>query len=276
MTGIPPWHEGLAPVTAELNVATGVHRVSWLGGNFVLDDHPDPDAELALAALGGARCTCLDVFDAWVAQADDPEVLTLGRRALADQVRGDRAALARLEREAARWTAQWAAAADDLRVTGDVAGSSRLADVAARAERRLRVRVGFVRLLGLDPDLVDRLQLTVLAAAERRWVVDPHFRDRHRARLSAALAARALPGLRRAGLAPADPMQIELLPPGEAAVVERHGRVALPLSWLTNVWGRGVDVVDGRFVVQVRAVHDGGKVLELVGVDGHDWRVERT
>ena len=272
----PAWHEGLDPVTAHVAVEGAAHRITWSAGALTLDDHGDTDAELALAALGGGRCACLDILDAWNAQADDPEVLTVGRRSLADDVRADRVALSRLEREAAAWRAQWAAAADDLRVAGDLAGSTRLRDVAERAERRLRVRLGFVRLLSLENALVDRLQLTVLAAAERRWLEDPAFRARHRARLHAALIARALPALHEAGLAPDDRTDIELLDPGEPAIVLAGGRVALPLSWLTNVWGRGVAVDRGRFVTRVTAVLEDGKVLDVRGVDDDDWRITRA
>jgi len=139
----------------------------------------------------------------------------------------------------------------------------------------MRVRLGFVRLLALDGALVDRLQLSVIAAAEQQWA-DPAFRSRHRARLHAALIARALPALATVGLAPADRMDIELLDPGARAVVQPGGRVALPLSWLTNVWGRGVAVDRGRFVTEVTAVLEEGKVLEVVGVDGDDWRIRRA
>ena len=273
---LPAWYEGLADVTVDVPVDGARHRITWRAGALSLDDHGDADAELALAALGGGRCSCLDILDAWNAQATEPEVLTVGRRTLAEEVRADRYALGRLEREAGLLHTRWSSAVDDLRVGGDLSGSVRLREVAARAERRMRVRLGFVRLLTLDSALVDRLQLTVLAAAEDRWPADERFRTEHRARLQAALIGRALPALEEAGLAPADRMQIELLGPGEAAVVERGGRVALPLSWLTNVWGRGVAVDRGRFVTRVTAVLEDGKVLEVVGVDDDDWRITRA
>lgn len=272
---LPAWHEGHDAVTVDIATDGGTHRIAWAGGRLALQDHGDADAELALVALGAGRCPCLDVLDAWNAQADEPEVLTIGPRSIADGVRADRYALSRLEREAAKWRSQWSAATDDLRVGGDLAGSVKLRQVAERAERRLRVRLGFVRLLALDAALVDRLQLTVLAAAEARWLQDPAFRERHRNRLRAALIARAYPALDAAGLAPAERADIELLDPGAAPVVEAGARVALPLSWLTNVWGRGVAVDEGRFVVRVDSVVEGGKVLEVSGVD-HDWRIHRA
>jgi hypothetical protein len=273
----PLWWQGHDHVVASVPARTATHQLTWSAGVLTLDSHGDPESEAALVALGAEGCSCLDILEAWNAQSDQPEVLTVGRRSLADDVRADRNALSRLEGDAARWRTQWAAAADDLRVGGDLAGLARLRDVAGRAERRLRVRLGFVRLLALgDDDLIDRLQLTVLAAAEQRWASDDAFRRRHRARLHAALISRALPPLTESGLAPADRMQIEMLDPGAEPVL-RDGRVALPLSWLTNVWGRGVAAVSGRFVTRVVAIEDeaggeGGKVLVLRGVDGDDWR----
>ena len=273
----PLWWEGHDPVVASVPAGSTTHQMTWAAGALTLDSHGDPEAEAALVALGGEGCACLDIFEAWNAQTDEPEILTVGRRSLADDVRADRTALSRLERDAARWRAQWAAAGDDLRVAGDLPALARLRAVAERAERRLRVRLGFVRLLALgDEALIDRLQLTVLASAEQRWASDAVFRRRHRARLHAALISRALPPLQEAGLAPTDRMEIELLEPGAGAVVGPE-RVALPLSWLTNVWGRGVAAVDGRFVTAVIRIEpdpgpQDGKVLVLRGVDGDDWR----
>lgn len=274
-SALPAWWEGLDPVVVDLAFDGAAHRIRWDRGELVLDDHGDAESELALAALGGGRCACLDILDAWNAQRDEPEILTVGRRHLAEDVRADRTALSRLERDAARWRTQWKAATDDLRVAGDAAGTARLQAVAERAERRLRVRLGFVRVLSLDTTLQDRLQLTVLAAAERRWVDDAAFRAHHRARLHAALIARATPALEAAALLPARHDAVGLLDPGEEAVVNA-GHVALPLSWLTNVWGRGVAVDHGRFVTRVNAVEDGGKVLVVSGVDGPDWRISRA
>ena len=73
--GRPPWHAALAPVTAILDWGDGKHRISWRKGKLVLDDHPDLGAERAYVALGGERCPCLDVLEAWDDWRRDPRVL---------------------------------------------------------------------------------------------------------------------------------------------------------------------------------------------------------
>lgn len=290
MNDLPHWYEGLAPVRVELPVGpASSHRITWDAGALTLDAHPDAEAEDVLAALGGERCPCLDVLDAWQAQLRQPDVLVIGRRHPGEHVRADRTVLSRLEREAARWQAQWQAAGDDLRTAGDAAAAVRLRRIAEPAERRARIRLGFVRILALDAELQDRLVATVVAGAEARWH-DDEFRAANCDRLHAALAGRALPPLLETGILPAGATDadglaaIELLDPGEPATVEAvpAGRrrnatdigisVRLPLSWLTNVWARGVSVVDGQFVVAVTGVQDGGKVLTVLGVDGIERR----
>jgi hypothetical protein len=60
------WYRGVPPVVAELLIDDDVvHRIAWRRGRLTLLDHPDPIGELALAALGGDRCLCFDVAEAW-------------------------------------------------------------------------------------------------------------------------------------------------------------------------------------------------------------------
>ena len=259
---IPAWYEGLDPVTVDIDLRpdAGVrHRITWRDGELVLDDHPDVEADVALGALGGGRCRCIDVLKMWNAQLTAPEVLTVGRR-WRERVWAEPTTVVRVERSARLWRSQWEAI-DDPGIDLDA------------LDARLARRVAFVWLLGRDERLHDRLQLTVLDHAERRWS-SPMFRDRYRATLAAALAGRAFPALREAGHE--IPLErIELLPPGAEPAVG-HEAAALPLSWLTNVWGRGVAVHEGRFITAVTAIvvgDDGGKVLVARGVDRQDWRI---
>jgi hypothetical protein len=254
----PEWWRGLREVEDRVEG----HTIRWADGELHLLAHPDPEAEAALAALGGERCACLDVHAAWQGQCDDPAILTIGRRRASERVVLDAAAAVRLDRGAKRWRNQWSAVIADLRAAGDTRTVARLASVFGPSERALAVRIGFLRLLALDPRLGDRLQATVFATG------DP---DRHPARWRAALQGRAAPAVAAAGLPP------------EAAG-------DLPLSWLGEVWARGASVVGGRLVTAVGAVSTGpdgdrievevhppaGKLIALRGVDDpdDDWRFE--
>jgi hypothetical protein len=168
------WWDGLGPVDAQLDAAgLDGHTIRWDAGELVLVDHPDPEAEDALAALGGARCPCLDVLAAWRAQHVDPSVVTIGPHRPGDRVALDVAAVDRLREDAERWRNQWAAVASDLGAQGDAAGLARLREVAAPAERALAARLGFLRLLALEPALVERLVVSVISAAADKWGASP-------------------------------------------------------------------------------------------------------
>lgn len=256
----PAWWRGLRSVESTIDE----HPIRWANGELHLVAHPDPEAEATLAALGGSgdRCTCLDVYAAWHAQRDDPSILTIGRRRASEQVVLDAAAAVRLERGAKRWRNQWTGVIADLGHGGQKRAVARLLAEFAPAERALAVRVGFLRLLALDPRLGDRLQATVFATG------DP---ERHPARWRAALVGRARPTLAAAGL---PPETVDDLPP----------------AWLGNVWARGAAVVGGRLVTAVTSVeedgagghrieadvHPGGKLSAVRGVDqaDDDWRLE--
>lgn len=60
-----------------------VHPVTLRGGALVLDRHPWPEAERAVAGLGGERPACLDVYDHW--RASDIRALPKGLQAAARQ-----------------------------------------------------------------------------------------------------------------------------------------------------------------------------------------------
>jgi hypothetical protein len=165
----PRLWSGLEPVDARL----GAHAIRWEAGELVLVDHPDPEAEEALAALGGARCPCLDLLAAWRAQHVDPSVLTVGPHHPGEPVRLDPEVVERLQADAQRWRNQWAGVAADLRAQGDTPALARLREIAAPAERALAARLGFLQLLTLDPLLIHRLIATVTAEAADKWRESP-------------------------------------------------------------------------------------------------------
>ena len=64
----------------------GLHTVRWEAGTIRLPDHPDPEAELVLAALGGETARCVEVAEAWGRHAEDLTVLGIGPRSPADEI----------------------------------------------------------------------------------------------------------------------------------------------------------------------------------------------
>ena len=53
-----PWWLGLLAAQATVACGDDTHRLRWEHGALQALDHDDPEAELALSALGGERCAC--------------------------------------------------------------------------------------------------------------------------------------------------------------------------------------------------------------------------
>jgi len=51
------------------------HIVRWEAGTLRLPSHPDAEAELVLAALGGEKARCVELAEAWGRHAEDLSVL---------------------------------------------------------------------------------------------------------------------------------------------------------------------------------------------------------
>jgi hypothetical protein len=185
------WWTGIAPAQATVECGGGRHRLHWADGRVVALDHDDPEGERALAALGGQRCTCIDLLDAWDRHANDPRVLVLARRGprdpLVDQVdpRQQGSMVARPVR-APR-------AASVSSTTFAIAGSGGSpfrplgrTSAAARAEAELQA------LLGLGGGLAERLSGSVAAAWRERLAHRERTVAGVRRQLHAALYGRVL------------------------------------------------------------------------------------
>lgn len=191
-------------------------------------------------------------------------VMSIGSRHIDDSVGLSGKHVDAFEESVARWSEGW------VRSSG-----GRAPAFLEPAKSATAIRVVLYRLIAADVAFLDRLQLEAIAA---------HEATAQGAMWQAALAGRALPALRKAGI-PATLRTIELAPPGAEPAVE-PGHVRLPLSWLTNVWGRRVGAVGGHFVTGVTAVHDDGRKLDVrihgigkatavrgVGTREDDWRL---
>ncbi len=63
------------------------HLIRWADGRLTAASHPDAEGELVMAALGGETARCLEIVQAWGAHDDDLQVLAIGPRSAADEVR---------------------------------------------------------------------------------------------------------------------------------------------------------------------------------------------
>ncbi|MBW3555667.1 MAG: hypothetical protein KY454_01885 [Actinobacteria bacterium] len=249
----PAWWEGLAEVQAQGPAGAEHHRLVWREGEFFLADHLDPEAELALVALGGERCPCLDLLDAWVAQHEEAAIFTVGARLATEGVElNDRLATAR-RAEVTRWRSHLTALRSNARRRSDRVALDRLGQVAGPAERAAASRLGLLYVLSLPPILQLRLQASVAATLAARGRLD---------RLMVPTAVRARPALREMGWL-GRPADVELCVEPAAAVIE-DDRAVLPCGWLAEVWGRGLGLLDAGLAVAVTAVAENGSILEVL------------
>ncbi len=256
------WWAGLAPAEARLTCGGDQHRLAWREGELRAPDHADPDAERTLAALGGERCACVEMLDAWHAHASDLRVLVLGSRGLSDPLAAPRDAGTGVSggllagagprgpvRAAAHRTALFhygSAAVARVMVSGGPAAGVTPGGLVPDPDAEL------AGLLGLGGGLPARLAATVAAAwAARLEGLDrPDTAGPAVARLHAALAGRATAALRTWLGDPALPVDVRMTDGSAEPLLARVGdglRAELPFGWLSRVWARDLAVVAGRF-----------------------------
>lgn len=215
------------------------HRIRWVRGDVVLDDHPDVDAELVLVALGGEQPACLAVAELWAdALIDGGFVAEWSTRERPDRDRSARitTALNRLRLEGVQ----------DLLVELPARRAARmglaLATFSPALQDQAAVRVAERVLAEADPashELARFLARAVRVRARSAFVrsLSP-WRDYARPAALVPFSCRVL----------ADP----LAPPVVAGRLQGSTswcELSVGLPWLVDVWGCGLDVVDGHLVV---------------------------
>jgi hypothetical protein len=296
------WWRTLPPAQTEIPCSQGRHPVRWAGGRLVLPAHPDAEAELVLAALGGEKAVCTELAGVWARHADDLDVLALGPRSQADQpglgwddielIRsttpagplvgppvGPRAASVSRVYRRPQGRGGWSARSPIAFSSPAIPGGRRPAalghprfqvreeDDGARARR-----IELLTLFALGTAFRMRLAGAVAAA----WAGGDRAGDlaANRPALVAALTGR---------LAPAVAAWLGVEPDGVTASLHTGagwGRLemmtgagggggvaaSLPLDWLARVWACGLAVVGGHLVVGVQAAQwPDARVLALPG-----------
>lgn len=264
------WWAGLDPVEARVACNREVHVLRWERGGLVAPDHPDPEAEVTLAALGGGRPRCLELLAAWGLNRMSVELVTLGRRpgeARVGFLPADDVVPAVERPPSVRRAVVNSAVANP-------AMQAQLHHHLEEAEAKQAAHFALRDLLSLPTLMIDRLVVGILAELTESWNADSL---RHRPRLTAAISVRGEPALRRAAslLEPGATgcrVDVTFLEPGDSAtsvIVARRGptafvEAALGLEWLAGVWGRGVAEVDGRLVLALGGASQDGDWLDAV------------
>jgi hypothetical protein len=277
------WFTCLPSCEAQVPCGSGQHVVRWEAGVLRLDSHPDPEAELVLAALGGEKARCVEVAEAWSRHAADPTVLRVGPRGADDVTvswedvdaagRGDRGGTA------GSWVGQVSGAPGQGAMRRpSVMLSAAMAQASARHSQALREaaearqrRTDLLSLLALGPAFQARLTGQVVAAYAAR-LDEPDERGRSRRPvLTAALDGRLAPVAEQwLGVDP-DQVQVALhTGPGWGSAEltgrgeQRRLRVSLPADWLARVWACGLALTGAHLVVAVdRAGWPDARVLAL-------------
>ena len=259
------WWAGLPAAQATISCGAQQHRLRWQAGELRALDHSDADAERTLAALGGQRCDCVDMLDAWHRHADDLRVLVLASRGGTDQVRprpdppsGGGPTPVRARRGRASRSVSAVSTARIL-----AGGWAHPAPVTADPEDAL------IELLQLGGGLPDRLAATVAASWSLRTGQQDEAARRALPQLHAALYGRAAAAVRGWLGHPALAVDLHMIDGRQQPGLTRRDRAILaelPLRWLVDVWAKGLAVTAGRFCLAARA--SGGRwTLSAVAPD---------
>lgn len=275
------WH---AQPACETWVPCGadLHPVRFEDGRLTLPAHPDAAGEFVFAALGGDKPGCVELAEAWHRHADDLDVLMIGPRGPADDIRvtWDDVRSFRSGRPTG-WVARQPIGGSVTGSGGPLLPAHPSSQPMRRPARLARPIAPGGRLVGTGPvsradserlraDRLDMLSLLALGPAFRMLLsgavaaawsdggTRAAERPGHRPELEAALTGRLAPAV--AGWLGLDPDQVdtrlhegagwgrlELSGTGGA----RHLHAALPAGWLAAVWACGLTVTGGHLVVGV-------------------------
>jgi hypothetical protein len=273
------WFTCLPSCEAQVPCGSGQHVVRWEAGALRLDSHPDPEAELVLAALAGEKARCVEVAEAWLRHAADPTVLRVGPRGTDDVTVSWEDVDAASQGERGSWVGRASTTPGpgvmrqpsimlSAAMTQASARHSQARQEAAEARQR---RTDVLSLLALGPAFQARLTGQVVAACAAR-LDEPDERGRSRRPvLTAALDGRLAPVAEQwLGVDP-DQVQVSLhTGPGWGSAElagrseQRRLRVSLPADWLARVWACGLALTGQYLVVAVdRAGWPDARVLAL-------------
>ena len=229
--------------------AQGRHTLRWDAGAIGMPAHPDAEAELVLAALGGEKPGCVRLAEMWGRHTDDLSVLAIWPRGGDDQV-----------------TVGWDSVPDPQQSGqpgwGMLPGgpmqrpgrrpSPGRAAIQAEMDRAAQRTTDMLSLLALGPGFQLRLSGHVAAA----HAAEPTAANRPA--LEVALAGRlALVAEKWIGIDP-DQVKASLRSGDGWGTASMSGRgeereltFTLPATWLASVWACGLALAGRQLVVAV-------------------------
>jgi hypothetical protein len=251
-------------MTTETTVPCGEarHTIRLASDGLELIDHPDAESELILAALGGDKPNCIRIVEAWQRRAADIDLLMILPRSDDDQIRvswGD----VEVARSPVRTSVAMSGPPGPPVPAGLPAGApAHIRQMQATLKETYARQLDILTVLALGHEFQKRLVGTIVASVE-----DAPPGEASPA-LAAALAGRAGPAIARWLDVNADDVTVAVYRGsgwGSLFASDDAVWVALPVSWLAEVWAPGLELVDGRFVVGV-----GSAGMVAVGAPGSE------
>jgi hypothetical protein len=275
------WFDCLPSCEALLPCGQGRHIVRWEAGELRLLSHPDAEAELVLAALGGERTRCVEVAQVWGRHAEDLSVLAIGPRGPADEI-----AVSWDDVDAAEQASQRGGQAGALPPAGGpgfgfgprpmtstpppavARAQARRQQAMQDRERTARRRNDMLSLLALGYGFQVRLIGQVAEAHADR---PEEAMEKIRPPLVAAITSRLAPVAEDwLGIDPDHVVVTLHRGPGWGSAEltgradQRRLRLSLPAGWLAGVWAAGLALTGRHLVVAVaRAGWPDARVLAL-------------
>jgi hypothetical protein len=272
------WFHCLPRCETYLPCGAGRHIVRWEAGELRLLSHPDAEAELVLAALGGEKARCVEVAQAWERHAEDLSVLAIGPRGPADEiaVSWDDVDAALRGAQSGGWTGHALQAGGPYLGPGPGRGAGRIPlpgparyqQAMQDREQAARRRNDMLSLLALGYGFQVRL---IGQVAEASSGGPREAEEKIRPSLVAAITARLAPVAEEwLGIDPAQVVVTLHRGPGWGSAEltgrgeQRRLRVSLPAGWLARVWAAGLALTGRHLVVAVaRAGWPDARVLAL-------------
>ncbi|MGD0558767.1 MAG: hypothetical protein ABSA93_27790 [Streptosporangiaceae bacterium] len=249
-----PWYQSFPPADAYVPCAGQWHEIQFHNGELQLPGHPDAEAELVLAALGGDIPECVEVAQAWNHRKTDVGLLMVLPRSAQDRITVSWNDVETFESPQRGAVTLSGGAAMSIPTSLPPNAPPRLRQMRDEALRGRARHLELLRLLALGHEFQVRLAGCIAANAGDASPGGSKTPGESSPALAAALAGRAAPVVARwLDINPDDVTVAVHEGPGWGSVfaADDEAWVALPVSWLWEVWACGVELADGQLVVAV-------------------------